>query len=350
MTAANDGFIKPSVINVGGRPVTIPATLRMAANAGSVAKNALRLNPGVIVGTLAAGWLAQEGMEWINDQWQRADTSPGAGYSACTGSSGTGSNLPPGTIRSNIEARWTTRSDAPAWFKADAAGRWDYRPTTGAFEGVTIDYMQCHGTPGPAYQPATPEDWDALPDPSADLAPELPYAPYMPEGVPVEEPEFAPQIVPLGLPYTAPDGSTWQPMADIQPAGDGKVRVRTYDDPLTDPQGNPVPSGTPPIETETPPEPLKIPDICVDHPDVAACAKQGDVPAPDVIPTHTINFSTVFSPIGGSGSCPADVTTSRFGITWSYQPICDFASAIRPIVVAFAWLGFAFIIVAGLRK
>lgn len=337
MTAANDGFIKPSVINVGGRPVTIPATLRAAANAGNIAKNALRLNPGLIVGTLAASWLADQGMEWIDGQgWHFSDSN---------------------AIPSSLESNCVADCASAGWCTAPAVeivpdsngvplymcrGYW-------SFYGNRYNVMN-YGPVSPQIRPATPEDWDALPDPLPALAPELPYAPYLPEGVPVEEPEFAPQIVPLGLPYTAPDGSTWQPKADIQPAGDGKVRVRTYDDPLTDPQGNPVPSGTPPKETETPQEPPKIPDICVDHPDVAACAKQGDVPAPDVIPTHTINFSTVFSPIGGSGSCPADVTTSRFGITWSYQPICDFASAIRPIVVAFAWLGFAFIIVAGLKK
>lgn len=197
----------------------------------------------------------------------------------------------------------------------------------------------------------TQPDWDALPSPLPDIAPELPYAPYMPEGVPVDAPEydFVPFRTPIGNPYTKPDGSTAQPMASVSPNGDS-VTIDTYDQPLTDANGDPVPGGTPPIDTAEPVPPPKMPDICDENPDIAACAKQGDVPAPDVIPTHTINFSTVFSPIGGTGSCPADVTTTRFGITWSYQPICDFASAIRPIVVAFAWLGFGFIIVAGLKK
>lgn len=355
MTAANDGFVKPSVINVGGRPVTIPATLRVAANAGSFIKSSLRLTPwGLIAGTLAASWLADQGMEWVAGQgWMVADPLDIGDYYPA------GACIVAGVLRSPERAcfdmgvrpndDWSERANKKAACESNGPdfvfNSMYIQPYPAASDIclAPVDYS-------PGNRPATPEDWDSLPDPIPALAPELPHAPYLPEGVPVDEPEFSPQIVPLGLPYTAPDGSTWQPKADIQPAGDGKVRVRTFDDPLTDPQGNPVPSGTPPIETETPPESPKIPDICVDHPDVAACAKHGDIPAPDVIPTHTINFSTIFSPIGGSGTCPADVTSSRFGITWSYQPICDFAAAIRPIFVAFAWLGFGFIIVAGLKK
>lgn len=199
----------------------------------------------------------------------------------------------------------------------------------------------------------TQPDWDALPSPLPQIAPELPYAPYMPGGVPVNAPEydFVPFQTPIGNPYTKPDGSTAQPMASVSPNGDS-VTIDTYDKPLTDANGDPVSSGTPPVDTAEPVPLPEIPNFCEENPDAAACAKQGEIPTPDIIPTHDVDFSTAWSPVGSGAGCPADVSLSFLGqpLSWSYAPICTMAETIRPLVIGFAWLGFGFIIVGGLRK
>lgn len=341
MTAANDAFIKPSVINVGGKPVTIPATLRMAANAGQYAKNGMRLNPWVIAGTLAAGWLADQMVSWDADsgQWVKGSTD----YDWCVSSSSCCSSPMPvvtGPYSSVNCFAWVDR-------QTDVCNPGSVRATCAPGQpnpGITYTWNAFNPRPGVG-APMTPSDWDALPDPLPAIAPELPYTPYLPAGVPVDEPTYAPTIVPLGLPYTAPDGSTWQPMADIQPAGDGQVRVRLYDEQLTDPDGTPIPQPDRPTAEPAPEQPTQ----CDKYPDSIACSEYGTPEAMPNIPVHDLPINATPIPVGTSGQCPADITTSIYGLTWSYQPICDFASAVRPLIIGFAWLAFAYIVAGTVR-
>lgn len=366
MTAANDGFTKPAVINVGGRSATIPASLRMAANAGTYAKAAMRLNPGLLVGTLALGWLLDNDMDWDGQEW----TVPGGwvvegmegvsypvgkpladiGFCACTHAV----YLPAGITNCYSQVAGGSGGAAANYCELDCSGyqyftkmKWKQPPTTSC---LNLGWAEPH----PGSRPAGDADWDALPDPLPAIAPETPDAPYMPEGVPVSPPEFEPADVPLGDPYTKPDGSTAEPRAKItpNPSQPGTVNVDTYEKPLTDANGDPVPPGTPPVDTSEPVEPPPMPDLCKDHPDILACAKQGETTNGDIIPTHEVPFSTLFSPVGSAGGCPADVSLSFMGqpLGWSYEPICTMADMIRPLVIGFAWLGFGFIIVAGLKK
>jgi hypothetical protein len=168
----------------------------------------------------------------------------------------------------------------------------------------------------------------------------------MPEGVPVGAPDydFAPYQTPLGEPYTKPDGSTAQPMASVSPNGDS-ITVDTYDQPLTDSNGQPVPNPTP----QDTPEPAPDPDICQKNPDSLMCAALGTPPAAETVPTTSLPVDATVTPIGGAGTCPASVSLPH-GITWSYQPICDFASAIRPFIIGFAWLSFSYIVVGAIKQ
>lgn len=343
MTAANDGFIKPASLNVGGRATTIPATLRMAANAGQYAKQAMRLNPYVLAGTLAAGWLLDQGLSYENDQWVKANTSGGLGYDTCT------SGQIPGTqteaymrnaILSNPQNHWY---GCNAWHDCSVSNGGTYCQGWGGSPANLCAAYQCTGQPNPQTEPATDADWDALPSPLPIIAPELPYAPYMPEGVPVNAPEYAPSDISLGQPYTRPDGSTAEPRAKISSAGDGKVTIAPYDLPLTDPSGNPVSNPVPE------PTPSDTPTDCDKYPASIGCAEFGAIPPAEPLATRDIPVNPTVTPIGGPGSCPADITTSAYGITFSYQPFCDFASAIRPLIIGFAWLAFAYIVAGTVR-
>lgn len=337
-TAANAASYGASgVTQVAGKAVTVPATLRMAANAGQIAKNAMRLNPAGLIGTLAAGWLLNEGLEYLNDQWNITDTAVGAGFALCQGS--TGHTGDPGFVRPYIEALGANRTDSPMWFDGSTSGRFDYKITTGAYAGYVLGYMNCLN-PVPATRPATDDDWDALPDPLPVVAPELPYAPYI-EGAPVDAPEyeFAPFSTPIGDPYAKPDGSTAQPMASVSPNGDA-VTIDTYDLPLTDSAGQPVAAPVP----EDTPEPE--PDPCAENPGRIGCMQAGTSDG-YLLPVESVSLS--FAPEAAviSGSCPAPI--SVLGQSMSFQPACDAMGMIKPLVLALAGVMVGFMVINTLR-
>lgn len=348
MMAANAGYIKPSIVNVGGKAVTVPASLRMAANAGNYAKSMMRLNPALLVGTLAAGWLydhymqpdGQGGFEVITpgDWW----AVPGyanpmydgtaAATQACTQDGGTLITYSPG---------------GPGVYGAEAVHCQGVDPAWNNQQFWRQVYKN-QGTPGT--RPAEQADWDALPDPLPALAPELPYAPYMPEGVPVDPPEydFVPFSVPLGQPYTKPDGSTAQPMAKVSP-NEELITVDTYDEPLTDPNGNPVAD---PAPQDTPePVPEQKTD-CEKFPESLGCAQLGT--APDVpIGTESRSIAAIAPvSVGGAGACPAPLTASFMGqtVSFSYDMPCQFASSLKPLILAIAWLSAGLIFIGGVRQ
>lgn len=330
MTAANDGFIKPSVVNVGGRAVTMPATLRMAANAGQIAKTAMRLNPWLIAGTLAAGWLL--------DQDIQPDGS--GGYIITVSPDCLGQTIgAAGGVYSNCYRH----PDSDAWWNGQAPSPVCPAPyQTFDHGGFTPSYRYCGliVPAGTSTRPATPEDFEALPDPLPAIAPELPYAPYLPEGVPVTSPEYAPQTVPVGDPYTKPDGSTVQPMAKISPASDGQVTIDTYDQPLTDPQGNPVPDPQPQDTLE--PQPTD----CDKLPNSVGCTDLGTPPAGEDMPRNEIPITFTPVSIPADATCPAPITVAAFGqsIEVDYSGACTFASGLKPVVIAIGYLTALFII------
>lgn len=364
MAPANAGYIQPAVANVGGKPITVPAKLRMAANAGQFVKNAMKLNPWAIAGTLAAGWLLNEGIEYVNGQWQKKQPDY-EGY--------------PGYLWSwtgNTSRPCSTASPCPFVEAQDAAAQYwfasqpqyygvEFTTCTGAstvqcgftycyngtcgYNGGTISFQAQTPNSDP-YRPMTDPDWDALPDPLPAVAPELPFAPYMPDGAPVEAPgyDFAPFNTPLGSPYTKPDGSTVQPMASVSPNGDS-ITIDTFDQPLTDSAGNPAPNPQP----QDTPEPQ--PSQCEKHPETLGCATLGT--APDATLTTEQKSIAQITPItggalGASGQCPAPLTTSFMGtpISFSYDLPCQAASMLRPLILALAWLSAGVIFIGGVRQ
>ncbi|WP_298206231.1 virulence factor TspB C-terminal domain-related protein [Acidovorax sp.] len=348
-TAANDGFVTSGLVNIGGRSVTIPASLRMAANAGTIATSAMRLNPTLIVGTLAAGWLLDQGLQYLDDQWMvpggvdAYPGFPGYGYSSCT-CSFTGCAGSESYVRSVITSNGTYGINS-----ASCAGN-GFTCEFQAYDADTVQWNRtdpfgrltsysCTGQPDQPLAPASDDYWNNLPSPLPSILPELPSAPYMPEGVPVDAPEFEPASVPIGDPYTRPDGSTAQPMAKITPAGDGQITVDTYDQPLTDPAGNPVPQAPP----EDTPEPER--DPCLDNPDRLGCLPAGTDTFP--VPQGSIEFT--FTPEANpfTGGCPAPI--SVLGHSISYQPACDAMGLVRPIVLGIASILAAYIFIGAFR-
>lgn len=338
MTAANDGFIAPAVANVGGRAVTMPATLRMAANAGQLALTGMRLTPLGIAGTLAAGWLLNEGFEYINGQWMRNTGSvPIGGWSLCV--VGYGCNVT-GTDKDAMCREWGGVL-VGYWSATDQC----YRTDTGAI--YTQTSFQANGALHPNYVPATESDWAALPSPLPAVAPELPYAPYMPEGVPVFDPVYQPQDVPLGDPYKMPDGSTVQDRAVITPSTGGQVTVVQYNQTIIDAQGIPVSNPTNNVQ------PDQRPDFCQAHPNTVACLDAGQPevwtdPSAGVAPADptigqanngkAIDWHQAFLPESSATCGIVDASVSVMGntIALPFSSVCSYLPAIRFVVIALA--------------
>ncbi len=98
---------------------------------------------------------------------------------------------------------------------------------------------------------------------------------------------------------------------------------------------------------------LKQSDICVDHPEILACAditKTGDVPETTLLKKDiSVSLTPVTMP--SSLVCPPPlVFTNSFGIveTWDlWSKPCSFAPMMKPIMLAFAWLAAGMIVFVG---
>lgn len=94
-------------------------------------------------------------------------------------------------------------------------------------------------------------------------------------------------------------------------------------------------------------------DLCKTYPDIAACAKLDKV---DAIPIKNKDVSVLITPDSGwgsaSGTCPAPRVLALHGLNteYSWQPMCDFATGIRGVILAVAWLIAAGTVIGMARK
>lgn len=236
----------------------------------------------------------------------------------------------------------------------------------------------------PVTQPEFEDDLSPLKIP-VELPPLLPFP--LPVDDPVTNPkpfpfgDPQPWFSPSGDPYPAPqprpepDPYPWlEPGYDVvpspKPAPDPdpwrlnpKPVQKPKPDPSPTPNPNPTPTPTPnPSPTPTPnptptptPTPEKDPGLCALFPDILACEKLGEAPdAPELDNENKETPLTRQDGFGASnGSCPADkqITLSAgLVLKMPFTVICDFASKIRPLVLAFASLSAAFIFVGAMKN
>lgn len=341
--ASGTAYRAAAIIPVGGTSVTVPSVMRMAANAGQFAKNAMRLNPWALAGTLALGYLLdhQFSFDPTTNKWVKGAPSPNGQYCQGQPYPNTGTTL-----------------YGPCYFVGTAEA-WDYpaqdaltaQCSPGLITGILASgstwNFYCLPLLALPTEP-TQADWDALPDPIPTIYPELPYAPYMPQGVPVSPPEVVPTVVPTGAPITQPDGSVVQPIATITPLPGGEALVSPGFNPITDAAGNPVP------QTANSPaaDPAAGKAQCELYPSSLGCANL-DTPAQEDMGNAERIFSSInpFS-IGTSATCPAPLSASFLGqpLEISFDPLCQFANTLRPLIIALAWLSAGMIFVGGVRQ
>lgn len=167
-------------------------------------------------------------------------------------------------------------------------------------------------------------------------------------------------------PYTDPaDGKAKQSKWTF--GKDGSVKEVITDRPDLTPDSpqapkldpNAVPDNktdNPDKKTQPASQPAPI-DLCKEHPDILACDTVPDKPeTTDTdfdIPKEEVSLK--FTPdnvFPTDGVCPVPVQFQAFGSTFGFsmQPVCDLASMLRPMIIAFAWLVAAFFCVRTIRE
>lgn len=175
-----------------------------------------------------------------------------------------------------------------------------------------------NAAPGPNNQPWIQPGVKVTPSPTTQ---EPWRVDIQPVNRPVPTPDAPPVIEPLPLPPPKPDADPDNPLPDK--------------DPLPDP------------DSPDKPNPEEQQSLCEKHPDIIACQKFDD-PKDDDLPKSERDIS--ITPDSGWGaetaSCPApkSITVQGRAIAIPYDLFCTYASGMRPIIIAMAWLSAAFIL------
>ena len=83
---------------------------------------------------------------------------------------------------------------------------------------------------------------------------------------------------------------------------------------------------------------------CEKNPEAAGCLELGSPSEGEAVDESPVGVGSITPvSVGSSGSCPGDVTLPK-GQVFSWGPACGFASKLRPILIALAWLSAAFIV------
>jgi hypothetical protein len=213
------------VTNIAGTAINLAGAIPLAANAAEYALAAMKGNPYALIGTLALTYLIANGYDLSPDNTGFVKS----GYSSYTS-----------TLDQSISG--SSVSDYCSKVPSSITGGHSLIQASGTIYCAWADNPSVMYSNNPVLQsgsvatvPMTDDNWKSLPNPLPAIAPELPNAPYLPNGVPVDPPVFQPADIPTASPYNEPNGATVQPRATItpNPADAGTVQIQTYDMPVT---------------------------------------------------------------------------------------------------------------------
>jgi len=85
------------------------------------------------------------------------------------------------------------------------------------------------------------------------------------------------------------------------------------------------------------------PSECEKFPSRIGCAEFGEPTEGEALGTNEVGLSSLSPALSSAGSCPADVNLPR-GMKFSFEYVCMYASGIRPVVLALAWLSAGFLL------
>lgn len=361
--------------NVGGQLVRMSASYRFAANAPLYAARAIFLNPYVAAGVGIAAWLAASKLSWdsASKQWVKAPDGDGYEYSSADNlwyssaqaacAAGLAYQQAQGRMHKQIVAdgvdmvqnrciyRWSyggTYAGQGAFIKRAVPPGQSTPVTQAQFESILNPANQV-GWPMPSTVPLELPPGTALPVEQPFINPAPGESPahrpmFVPSGNPVPNPNFNPELAP------GPGNQPFiQPGVRIVPTPTASNPWQVSLEPVDRPVASAEPSPDPTVEqgpgSEDKPREEKS-DLCEKYPDILACQKL-DQPEEEKLKTVESQFEfTPESGFSGAGVCPAPINVAlggqQFSISW--QPFCNSLSMIRPLVLAFAWLAAAFII------
>lgn len=350
-----------AALNVGGQAVKVPVTMRLAANAGRFAARAVFGWPLAVaaIGGALYDWYANNHMQAQNDGWYQGHEVQIPPYFQ------TNNYCIYASFAAAVNCAWPGRAYRNV---DDVAKTYEVlHPTLGVWQQASYALVPQSGTetrydkitrevfedaseanPAPVADPAhypVPVDWPV----------EVPLINPSPTGVPqpLRVPVGDPSLIPLPVPNPDNLPQTWrQPVVDIVPSPTAdqpwRVDLQPKDiitlspSPLQEPA--PVPAPTP--SSPGSPTEDKPPGLCDQYPDILACAKPslGDL-TPDQVPNEQKALAITKNEGWGpaNGSCPPARTATVMGTTISMPMtgICDFATAIRPLIIGLAWLSAA---------
>ena len=391
--AANGAtFLSSSVttnasLNVGGRAVSIPATMRFAANAPRLAAAAVMLHPAIRTAAAVAGWLGLAGL--VYDQasglWTVPDTTTNylvsTGYkwlhasklyddpeTACRSSSNFSSEPIYAFKLIRLSASGGTDSLGPKQYECIWARRDNGAEGNAGTVRRDVPSSCPSGwffTPAGCVQnrpPKTVTQEQAIEELTKNPMPaDLPR--HIPAPLPVELPEYQPMFIPTGNPVPNPSYNPSQPVSPSNqpfvqpgvkvepapsPSAPWQVDVKPVNRPTDSPTGSTDPTTEP--STDTPREDGKEDrDFCDKHPESLACTEL-DTPEGE-IPKSTFEVSYSIENSWGSGSCPADKYATLAGKSvkvYDWAQTCDYvATYVRPILLVLCALGALFIVMPG---
>lgn len=386
--AANESWLSSTVrtnasLNVGGKAVQLPATMRLAANAPRFAARFLFGNPAIAVGSVVlTAWLANSNLFWnpTTQRWEKQipgqlGTPDGFEYAvnfysppkntwqtsksaACAAEAAYVNTLNPAGQRFVLEATDTTcRIRSNVYNITESVG---YSRRTSSIPPTD-----------PTRQPVGDIEFEETmaPQPLPETAPNIipiPWPVELPRLNPVPSPSGQPQPIriPTGDPYKVPNSDPAEyrrPAIDIVPSpqtdAPWRVDIQPKEIPVPDlvprplPPPIPIPTPTPIPGPEPQPQPQpdvdpnappeagedKQPDLCEKNPDILACSKP-ELDTPDQeIPKR--NFAVTFAQetLFGAGSCPANKTMNLRGqqiTVWDFQRTCDLVTTyLKPLIL-----------------
>lgn len=397
-----------ATITAAGRAVTVPASMRFAANAGQFlagkafhpAALAVLALPYVVQWAAGKFELGADASEPGGQGWFKR--IPGSGWRVTSAPAGfpQGITTSLGATPHDAFVLWAAAASA-----ADASFNYGIRSESGATAqmGKYLKSGSLYGTLGmSAVQITAPDSLTKASE--AEFSQTMsgvpipaPLPTYTPWDWPVEAPVVNPNPYPTGAPspVVLPTGQPiWDPVTQkwIQPAvrvvpspttqSPWRVDLQPIEvnNPNNSPLGDPVPDpfnptaspGTPlttpsststvtavtnpngqPTGTTATEKPADTPLLCEVFPDILACQKLGSVAATPMAQS-TKNLAVTkqdgFGP--SNGSCPSNRSLALHGLTLelSYQPICTAATSLRPIVLALAYLSAALAFMGLSRK
>ena len=368
------------VLPVPGTADKLSVAYKLGVNAPRAAAAVIFANPYLRAGIAIAGWLGvakvfydvadgvwKQTLEGTNDGWIYTLSWYGQ-----TLESGTASSLCASLSGKTFTAWYGTNTVTSA---SDSGNSCAYYYTSSAGSnyggGGVVGYTKTKFTEtSTQVKPLTKKEFEdelgappkLMPDgvplelPKGTPLPiELPIVNPTPGPNPVPEPKFIPTGEPVPNPKYDPNAAPSptnkpfiQPGVRVTPKPTPAEPWRVEYQPVDRPQDGAEPVDDPePTDSKDKPKTDEQQSLCEKHPDIIACQKFDD-PKDDDLRKQDRDVS--ITPDSGWGSenasCPAPkhITVQGRSIAIPYDLFCTYATGMRPIIIAMAWLSAAFIL------